>query len=113
MVEIEAAWPWVRLEDRPQDRIGQSRQREDDEYVPSGMADRASEMRTGVRVNDLLRMQPGVGHLDEQNHERHDTQEDPIGRATSTDRHRNLETLMRHAARQHRPSQSRSGSYDG
>jgi hypothetical protein len=64
MVEIEAAWPRVRLEDGPQDRTGQSWQREDDEEVPSGMADRASEMPTGVGVNDLERMQPGVGHLD-------------------------------------------------
>jgi hypothetical protein len=64
MIEIEAARPWVRLEDRPQDQSSQSWQREDDEEVPSRMAERASEMLTCVRVNNLERMQPRVGHLD-------------------------------------------------
>jgi hypothetical protein len=64
MVEIEAARPGVRLEHRHQDQTGQSRQREDDEQVPSSVAERAGEMCTGVGANDLERMQPRVAHLD-------------------------------------------------
>ena len=113
MVEIEAAWPWARLEDRRHDQIGQGRQRKDDEQVSSDVADRAGKMRIRGGVNDLQRMQARVADLHQQNNEGHESHEDPPGRATATDWSGNLETSIRHEARRHRASQWRSSSYNG
>jgi hypothetical protein len=69
MVEIEVTQPRVRVNDKPQNQIGRSRRRENEQQVPGRMADGAGEMGLRVGVDGLMRMHRGVGDLHKEQRE--------------------------------------------